>query len=311
MFSSASTRARVGRIATAVALALVIAWSGGCGGKKKSTLTIAQRLERARAQKTPELQSRELVRVARSQFKAGDRKGAAKTLSEARGLIPKDSDTMLVAPRILEVAALFAEMDEKATARGVLDEVVTLAGGVEDPLGKTLMLAEAGGIYGSQTAGAGDSAKALATLKAAATAADTVDDRFKAKALAAVALGYSDAGLLDDAKAMVEALETSARAVEDPRARAEAFAAAANVRAKGGDSDAAKALLKEAAEVADTIDRSENKAYALLAVAKANAAAGEDAAAAKLLKQAEAAAQRVADQEAQRVVREKIIAAKK
>ena len=72
---------------------------------------------------------------------------------------------MLVAPRILEVAALFAEMDEKATARGVLDEVVTLAGGVEDPLGKTLMLAEAGGIYGSQTAGAGDSAKALATLK--------------------------------------------------------------------------------------------------------------------------------------------------
>jgi hypothetical protein len=63
--------------------------------------------------------------------------------------------------------------------------------------------------------------------------------------------------------------------------------------------------------VADTIDRSENKAYALLAVAKANAAAGDDAAAAKLLKQAEAAAQRVADQEAQRVVREKIIAAKK
>ena len=110
---------------------------------------------------------------------------------------------------------------------------------------------------------------------------------------------------------MVEALETRARAVEDPRARAEAFAAAANVRAKGGDSDAAKALLKEAAEVADTIDRSENKAYALLAVAKANAAAGDDAAAAKLLKQAEAAAQRVADQEAQRVVKEKIIAAKK
>lgn len=300
------------RAALAVAvLALAVVPVAGCGGTKKAPLTIAQRLERARGQKTPELQSRELVRVARMQLKAGDRKGAAKTLSEARGLIPKDADAMLVAPRTLEVAALFAEMGEKTTARGVLDEVVTLAGGVADPLGKTILLAEAGGILGTGPAGVGDAAKARATLADAAGSAETVDARFRSQALAAVALGYAEAGLLDEAKAMVETLETSARAVEEPRPRAEALAAAANVRGRGGDTAAAQALLTEAAEAATGIEGAENRAYALLAVAKATAAAGNADGAAKLLAKADEAARKVPDPEAQRTAREKILAAKK
>jgi hypothetical protein len=300
------------RTAMAIAvLALVVVPGAGCGGTKKAPLTIAQRLERARGQKTPELQSRELVRVARMQLRAGDRKGAAKTLSEARGLIPKDADAMLVAPRTLEVAALFAEMGEKTTARGVLDEVISLAGGVADPLGKTILLAEAGGILGTGPAGVGDAAKARATLTDAAGNAETVDARFRSQALAAVALGYAEAGLLDEAKAMVETLVTSARAVEEPRRRAEALAAAANVRGRGGDTAAAQSLLTEAAEAAETVLGAENKAYALLAVARATAAAGNADGAAKLLAKADEAARKVPDPEAQRTAREKVLAAKK
>ena len=306
-----SCRAAFRIAATIAVLTLIVVPGGGCGGTKKAPLTIAQRLDRARGQKTPELQSRELVRVARMQLKAGDRKGAAKTLSEARGLIPKDADAMLVAPRTLEVAALFAEMGEKPTARGVLDEVVALAGTVTDPLGRTILLAEAGGIFGSGPAGVGDAAKARTTLADAAAVADTVDARFRSQALAAVALGYAEAGLIAEANAMVETLESSARAVEEPRPRAEALAAAANVRGRGGDAAAAQGLLTEAAEAAAGIEGSENRAYALLAVAKATAAAGNADGAAKLLAKADEAARKVPDPEAQRTAREKILAAKK
>jgi len=302
---------RTATVAMLTVLSLTLACGAGCGGTKKAPLTVAQRLERARKQKTPELQSRELVRVGRYQLQQGDRTGAAKTLSEARGLLPKEGDAMLIAPRTLEVAALFAEMGEKATARGVLEEVVTIAGTMSDPVGKTILLAEAGGIYGTGPTGVGDAGKARATLTDAAAVAETVDARFRSQALAAVALGYAEAGLLDDAKAMVEALETSARAVEEPRPRAEALAAAANVRGRGGDGDAARALLKEAAEAAAGIEGSENKAYALLAVAKATAAAGDAEGAAKLLAKADEAARKVPDPEAQRTAREKIVAAKK
>jgi len=295
-----------------VAAVMVPLLGGGCGGgKKKQPLSVPQLLERARGQKTPELQSRELVRVARVQFRKGDRTGASKTLSEAYGLIPKDGDAMVVAPRALEVAALFGEMGEQTTARGVVAEVVTLAGTVGDPLGKTLLLAEAGGLFGTGPTGAGDAAKAKATLAEAKDLVETVDQRFKAKALAAVALGYVEAGLLTDAKAMVEALETSARSVEDPRSRAEALAVAANVRGQSGDADAAKTLLDESAAAADAIESSENKAYALLAVAKATSAAGDKDGAAKLLGKAEKAARKMADPEAQKTVLEKISAAKK
>lgn len=282
----------------------------GCGGTKKASLTIGERLDRARKQKTPELQARELVRVARLQLQGGDSSGALKTLGEARSLIPEEGNALLLAPRALEVAALFAEMGDKTTARGVLERTVKLIGTAEDPLGKATLLAQAGGIYGTGAAGVGDAAKARETLAEAAAGAEKVDQRFRAEALAAVALGYVDAGLMDDATAMVETLEASAREVESPRARAEAFAAAANVRARSGNADAATGLLKEAADVAGGIESSENKAYALMAVAKATAAAGDAAQAAKLLGQADEAARRVPDPEAQKTAREKILAAK-
>jgi hypothetical protein len=64
-----------------------IAPVAGCGGKKKSPLTIAQRLDNARGQPSDEAKARELTKVARLQARSSDRSGASETLSEARSLL--------------------------------------------------------------------------------------------------------------------------------------------------------------------------------------------------------------------------------
>ncbi|MFM7108901.1 MAG: hypothetical protein ACKOZU_09950 [Planctomycetaceae bacterium] len=283
--------------------------SSGCGGGKKKKgggLTIAQRLERARAEKTPENQARELVKVARIQFKSQDRSGAAKTLGEARQLIPEDGDPSVRGPRLVEVATLFAEMGEKPPARDVVGKAIAAAGAVEDPVAKATLLAEAAAVQGSKSAGLGDPASARRTLAEARTVAESVEERFRAKALAAVATGCLAAGLIDEAGDLVAKLEESARALEDARPKVEALVAAANVHAQRGDADAAKTLLGEAATEAKAIGGHENRAYALVSVAVAMSGAGDRKGALALLKEAEKSANKVGDADAQKNAAEKV-----
>jgi len=74
-------------LGVALLAALVIGSTPGCGGKKRSPLTIAQRLDRARSEPSDEAKARELTKVARLQVRSMDRSGAVKTLSEARALL--------------------------------------------------------------------------------------------------------------------------------------------------------------------------------------------------------------------------------
>jgi tetratricopeptide (TPR) repeat protein len=390
-----------------VLLAVLAACSTpGCGGKKRGPLTIAQRLERARAEPTDEGRARELTKVARLQVRSLDRSGARTTLSEARGLLtpkapkpvppplespagdaepageaapaepaadgapaaeepapaadtgtvptpdaaatteegvpaeaavpeaaPAEPDAaaavepppadappaeeppppeparvvnpVLAGPILVEIAGLFAQIGERTTARDVLSQVMKLAEQIDDPVVKATMLAEAGGIYGAKTGGLSEVGKARKALDAAATCTDSIEERFRPQALAAVALGYVEAGLTEQAAEKVGALEELARSAAD-RPKAEGLAVAARVRAQAGDKEAAKALLDEAASAAKGIVGHENRAYALVSVATATVAAGERKAALALVAEAEKSANKIGDAEAQKEALERV-----
>ena len=292
--------------------ALLLAPAAGCGTKKKAKKgrTIAQQLDDARKEKTPDAQARKLIRVARTQFKANDKTGAAKTLAEATGLIPADGEAVVCGPRLVEIADLYADMEDRKPAREVLKKAVDRAPDIGDAISRIRLLADAGGIYGAKAGGLGDGKAAREVLATAVEAAGTVEDRFKAQALAAIALGYARADLAKEAGRVVEELEASAKAVEELRPKAEALAAAARVRAQTGARDEAGKLLAEASDAAKKIEdkgmAAENRTYALLSIASAYLATGDAKAAAGLLKLAEKSAGQVPDPEGQKNAMEKV-----
>jgi hypothetical protein len=339
----------------------------GCGGGKKPTMTIADRLRRAEAQPTPDGQAREFARIARLQLQSADYSGAEKTVGRARQVYlemtmpvreavpeevvpepvadapaaepapepatdapatdtpaddtptaepPAAEDTAAESPALppvnaaiwgpllVEIAAVYADAGSKGPARDVLKDAASLAPEIDDDVSRASLLAGIGGIYGSQTSS--DAALARANLKKAAQLAEGVESRFRAEALAAVAMGYVKAGLAKEAGDMVATLERSARDVESPRARAEGLAAAANVRALAGDADAATRLLGDAADAAKGIEGAENRTYALVAVANATADAGDRKGALSLVAEAEKSANRVPDPDAQKNALERV-----
>jgi hypothetical protein len=331
----------------------------GCGGGKKPTMTIADRLRRAEAQPTPDGQAREFARIARLQLQSADNSGAEKTVGRARQVYlemkmpvrepvaeevapepapdapapdapaadapaadapaaeppaaedaapePPASPPINAAiwgPLLVEIAAVYADAGSKGPARDVLKDAASLAPEIGDDVSRASLLAGIGGIYGSQTSG--DAALARANLRQAAQLAEGVESRFRAEALAAVAMGYVKAGLAKEAGDMVATLERSARDVESPRARAEGLAAAANVRALAGDADAATRLLGDAADAAKGIEGAENRTYALVAVANATADAGDRKGALSLVAEAEKSANRVPDPDAQKNALERV-----
>lgn len=343
--------------------------TSGCGGgktKKKTGLTIEQRLAKARQEPTREKQARELVKVARLRARSGDKSGTAQTLSEARSLLrqpepepprksagedaatepkpdddaaarddaaaageekPADGQTVPpddaateperpakpeividptgAGPTLVEIAAVYALIGERTTAKDVLSQAEELLPKIDDVTIRIAMLADAGGIYGSKSAGLGNSAKAGRTLEQAAKLAAQVEERFRPEWLAAVAMGYVNAELATDADKTVAELEELARKAED-RSKVEGLAVAATVRGKTDDMDAAKKLLAEASEAAKAITSPENRAYALLAVVRATDGLGDRKAALNLLKTAEKAAQKVGDPDSQKTALEKV-----
>ena len=283
-------------------LMLVAPQSGCSGAKKKGSLTIAERLTKARGDTTPGGQARELAKIARLQFKSGDKTGAGKTLAEARKTIGADADPTVFGPRLVDIATTYVILGDKKPAREVADRALALADTMTDAVAQTDLLAKIGVVYGSRETGLGDAIKAKESLaKAAAIASgDQVTERFRPQALAAVALGYANANLAADATPVIEKLETLAASLTDLRPKAEALAAAANVYAKSGAQDKAAALLVEAAKAARQIDSSANKAYALIAVGNAANVAGDKKAAAALATEAEKTTGKIADPEQQK-----------
>lgn len=299
-------------LSCALIVLVVLLSATGCGGKKKTkkTMSIGEREKLAEKAASPEARAREYVEVVRLKIKSGDKEGAAETLSRARNSLPEGGSAAAWGPRFVEIAELYVQIDKRAEARKTIGQAVDLAKQIDDPISRIRLLAEAGGIYGAKEGGLGESKAARDRLGEAVELAGGVEDRFKAQALAAIAMGYARAGLAKDAGKVVEELETSAKALSEPRPQAEALAAAASVRAQTGDKAAADALLKEAAEAAKKIGEkgiaAENRTYALLAVATAYANAGDAKAAGSLLKLAEKSAMQVPDPEAQKNAIEKV-----
>lgn len=282
-------------------LGLLGAGVSGCGSKK-SPPTIADMLARARKAKTPEAKARELARVAVQQAGA-DKTGAAKTLAEAVAAIPADGQPLALVPVLVEIATTYVAIGERASAQKAVATAVDMTKRLaEDPLGQACLLAQIGTVQGSRENGLGDRATAEATLaEASQIASSQVPERFRGKALAAVATGYADAGLAAAAQDMIGTLEELARTLADLRPKAEAFAAAAAVRAAAGEKEAAKNLLDEAAKAAKAIDDfPANRSYALLAVAKASLAVGDATTGKTLLAEAEKAASKVGDPQQQK-----------
>ena len=199
-------------------------------------------------------------------------------------------------------------LGDRKQARNALGKAVDdeFIGKIEDPVRKAKVLADAGALYGAKTDGIGDAGRAKSILAKAAEAADKVDQRFRAEALAAVALGYTRSSLASLADKTVEDLLQAAKDLEEPRAKAEALAAAANVKAQTDKQDEATELLKEAAASAKSVERAESKAYALLAVALATDANGDTKQALTLLKEADKAANKVPEPDAMKMVVDKV-----
>lgn len=113
------TVTRILRTLLFVALSMAIVLpASGCGSKKKSKkkgggLTIAQQLEKAKAEKTADKQAKAMVKVARQQLSSSDKSGAIATVTEARKLIAADGDPNLTGPGLVEVAGFMAELGEK------------------------------------------------------------------------------------------------------------------------------------------------------------------------------------------------------
>jgi hypothetical protein len=269
---------------------LLVGWAtlAGTAGCGKRPLRLEDRLAKAMDQAPGPGRAKDLLAVARRQAAADDRVGAHDTITVAYNDVSAGSEESVAT--LLEVAQAYIDVDERRTARTVLNRVAEI---------KAKALADAGALFGNADTGMADPQQARALLGEATTLAEEVDDRFRAEALAVVAMGYVSGGMAEEAGTMVEKLEACLVALSDPRAKAEALAAASSVYAKTGNEEKAKALLADAASTAKGVDRAESKAYALLAVANATATSGDTAAARKLLDEADAAAGKVGDPDAQ------------
>ena len=285
---------------------LVLAGCGGKTAKKGGGLTVQERLEKAEKETTPDRQAAGYLRAARAQLASGDKSGARDSARTAFDRLKQEGDPGAVAPRLVDAAAFLAEIGDKKASRDALLLAVERSEGVSDPVRRAKVVADSGAVAGDKAKGIGDAALAKELLAKATTLADAVEERFRAEALAAVALACTRAGQADAAAEMVGRLEESARALEEPRAKAEALAAAAGVRARTGKGEEAATLLADAAAAATSIDRPEGRAYALLAVADATAAAGDTPRALELLREADKAANKVADPAAQKTVMDKV-----
>ncbi len=279
----------------------------GCGsGSSKGPKSISDQLAQARTQSTPDRQALALLRVASKQNADGDTTGATKTAKEAFDVLASMDDANATAARLVSTAGFLAAIGDKSTARKALGVAEERAAGVSDPVRQVSVLADAGAIYGNKETGLADSAKATSLLTQARDKALTVDQRYRAEALAAVALGYTKGNVAEEAASMVEQLLETARGNDNPRAKAEGLAAAANVKAQIGEADEATALLEEAASVAREIERTESRAYALLAVGEATAESGDASAAKSVLDEAYAAADKVGDPQQRTLVMGKV-----
>lgn len=279
----------------------------GCGGKKKKAgIPIAEQIKNANNESTPDRQAAALLKVARKQFVLGDKNGAKDTVKQAYKKFSADGDMNLFGPRLVETAAALMQVADKKTARDALKLVTENADKIEDASRRAKVLADAGALFGDKAKGLGDAKQAKEWLAKATEVAESVEERFRAEALAAVALGYSNSGLADEAASMVKKLEDCAAALEEPRAKAEALAAAASVQARAGKKDEAAALLTDASAAAKSVERTESRAYALLAVAEAMVVNGDLKTARSLLKDGEKAADKVSDAELRQMAMDKI-----
>ncbi|MEI8368240.1 MAG: hypothetical protein WCJ31_07380 [Planctomycetia bacterium] len=289
--------------------AVVPLFLAGCGtksAKKGGGMTVQQRLEKAEKEPTPEKQAAGYLRAARFQLASGDTSGARDSARIAFDRLKGDGDANTFAPRLIDVGGFLAELGDKKPAKEAILRAAELSAGVADVVRRTKILADAGAVAGEKGKGIGDAALAKDLLTQAITMADSVEERFRAEALAAVALGCTRAGQAETAATLVDKLEESAKALEEPRAKAEGLAAAASVRSETGKKEEAKTLLAEAAAAAKSIDRAEGRAYALLAVANATAACGDKKQALALLQEADKAANKVSDPAQQKTTMDKV-----
>ena len=290
-------------------VAVVSLPAAGCGtksAKKGGGMTVQQRLEKAEKESTPDKQAAGYLRAARAQLASGDTSGARDSARTAFDRLKAEGDANAFAPRLVDAAVFLAEIGDKKAAKDAILLAAERSATVADAVRRTKILADAGAVAGEKVKGIGDPALAKDLLSQASAVADTAEERFRAEALAAVALGCTRAGQAETAAALVDRLEESAKTLEEPRAKAEALAAAATVRSETGKKDDAKALLSEAATAAKSIDRAEGRAYALLAVANATAACGEKKQALALLEEADKAANKIADAAQQKTTMDKV-----
>jgi len=274
----------------------------GCGTKKKPSLTIEQRLENAEKEKTPDRQAAALLKVARSQFAANQEAGAKETAAKALQKLKGEGDANVFAPRLVDIAGFLAEIGDHKPAREALGRACGLVDTIDDPVRKAKLFAEAGAIYKANT----DSAQAKETLKKAADAAAGVEERFRADALKAVALGYTRSGLAEAASDVVDKLLEAAKTLDEPRAKAEALSAAAGVQAQTGKKKEAEQLLLDAEASAKSIESAESRAHALLKVAEAASENGDNKKALALLKDADKAADKVPEPVSQKKLVDKV-----
>ena len=195
-------------------IAVVVSLFTGCGAKsakKGGGMTVQQRLEKAEKEPTPEKQAVGYLRAARFQLASGDTSGARDSARIAFDRLKEDGDANTFAPRLVDVGGFLAELGDKKPAKEAILRAAELSAGVADAVRRTKILADAGAVAGEKGKGIGDAALAKDLLTQAITMADSVEERFRAEALAAVALGCTRAGQADAAAELVGRLEDATK----------------------------------------------------------------------------------------------------
>ena len=156
---------------------LLVGWAtlAGTAGCGKRPLRLEDRLAKAMDQAPGPGRAKDLLAVARRQAAADDRVGAHDTITVAYNDVSAGSEESVAT--LLEVAQAYIDVDERRTARTVLNRVAEIAKAIDDPGRKAKALADAGALFGNADTGMADPQQARALLGEATTLAEEVDLR--------------------------------------------------------------------------------------------------------------------------------------
>ena len=271
----------------------------GCGSSKSSDgRSFTQQVADAKQEADADRRAKKLMRIARSQAKAGATVGAEKTLTLAADACEQVEDAATRAGVTSILAEEWVRLGNRSDGRNAVRAALAAAGEIEDVQLKAKKLARAARaqVVTEDTDGA------TATLKRAEELAGQLQEaKSKVPVLTSVAVGYAamDKGRAEADRVIAAALALAAT-IEDARDRCDAIAQVADRQSAMKQSSAAEKSFDLALQAAREIESPYGRTYVFCDLAESLSEAGLHAKAHKLLKEADDLASKIPEPDLQR-----------